>query len=376
MGLRIRIALGLLLCAAVTANAAAPGADPSASLKKGTPDLKSAGPLTFGPDGVLFVGDTQGAAVFAIDTGDRTRNATPSAINVEGINNKVAELLGTNAQQIMINDLAINPISGKAYLSVSRGRGPGATPVIIRVSGNGKLEEVSLDNVPFAKAEVPNVPASRPVAANAPAKKFGGGDPRNDAITDLAYVDGRVFLAGLSNEEFASRLLAIPFPFSGETDGAGIKIYHGAHGRYETHAPVRTFVSYKIGNEPYLLASYQCTPLVKIPVSELKAGAHVNGTTIAELGNGNRPLDMVVYQKDGKDYLLLTNSARGVMKISTEGADTAAPITSRVANKQGLSYDTISALKGVEQLDQLDKARAVIIVRGDGGLNLQTIDLP
>ena len=50
-----------------------------------------------------------------------------------------------------------------------------------------------------------------------------------------------------------------------------------------------------------MLAAYTCTPLVKLPVSELKAGAHVKGTTIAELGNRNRPLDMIVYQKDGKD---------------------------------------------------------------------------
>ena len=58
---------------------------------------------------------------------------------------------------------------------------------------------------------------------------------------------------------------------------------------------------------------------MKFPVSELKAGAQVKGTTIAELGNRNRPLDMIVYQKDGKDYLLLANSSRGVMKIPTEG---------------------------------------------------------
>ena len=31
----------------------------------------SAGPLAFGPEGVLFIGDPQGAAIFAIDTGDR-----------------------------------------------------------------------------------------------------------------------------------------------------------------------------------------------------------------------------------------------------------------------------------------------------------------
>ena len=147
------------------------------------------------------------------------------------------------------------------------------------------------------------------------------------SITDLAYVDGRVFLAGMSNEEFSSRLLAIPFPFSSEIDGASVEIYHGAHGRFETKTPIQTFVAYKIAGEPYLLASYQCTPLVKIPVSDLKPGAHVKGTTIAELGNRNRPLDMVVYKKDGKDYLLLNNSSRGVMKIPTEVPDRAASIT-------------------------------------------------
>jgi hypothetical protein len=74
---------------------------------------------------------------------------------------------------------------------------------------------------------------------------------------------------------------------------------------------------------------------VKIPVSELKPGAHVKGTTIAELGNRNRPLDMIVYQKDGKDYLLLANNSRGVMKIPTEGADATESITSRVDGDEG-----------------------------------------
>ena len=54
------------------------------------------------------------------------------------------------------------------------------------------------------------------------------------------------------------------------------------------------------------------------PVTSLKAGEKVHGKTVAELGNRNVPLDMIVYEKDGKQYLLLSNSARGVMKISTD----------------------------------------------------------
>ena len=46
-------------------------------------------------------------------------------------------------------------------------------------------------------------------------------------------------------------------------------------------------------------------------------------------------------------------------------------------DKQGLGYETVESLKGVLQLDKLDGARAVVLVQTeDGGLNLQTIDLP
>ncbi len=276
--------------------------------------------MAFGPEGILFVGDTKGAALFAIDTGDRAQAAQKRPVQLKDVAGKVAAMLGTDAQQVQINDLAVNPRSGNVYLSVSRGRGPDALPVIVRINADGKPEELALDNVRFARAEIPNAPS--------PGVKQRGQELRNESITDLAYVDGRVFLAGLSNEEFSSRLIAIPFPFSTEgVDGASIEIYHGAHGRLETKSPIRTFVAYRIQNEPYLLAAYTCTPLVKVPVAELKAGAHVKGTTIAELGNRNRPLDMIVYQKDGKDYILMTNNSRGVMKIPTEGAGTAEGIT-------------------------------------------------
>jgi hypothetical protein len=174
-------------------------------------------------------------------------------------------------------------------------------------------------------------------------------------------------------------LIAIPFPFSSEGfDGASIEIYHGAHGKLETKSPIRTFVTYRIQNEPYMLAAYTCTPLVKLPVSELKAGAHIKGTTIAELGNRNRPLDMIVYHKDGKDYLLMNNSSRGVMKIPTENAGTAEGIIAPVNGKKGIGYDTIDSLKGVAQMDQLDDHHAVLLVQEDpnGSMDLRTIELP
>jgi len=365
-----RFALAAFAAAALAAGSAR-AAEPSASLKAGNPDIKSAGPLAFGPDGILFVGDTQGAALFAIDTGDRTPAAEKAAVNVADLGKKVAARLGTDPKKVTIQDMAVNPASGKVYLSVSRGTGPDAAPVILRVNADGAIDEVSLDNVKFAKAEIPNPPA--------PGAKARGQSLRNESITDLAYVDGRVFIAGLSNEEFSSRLIALPFPFGDQADSANIEIYHGAHGQFETRSPVRTFVAYTIGREPYLLAAYTCTPLVKVAVADLKPGAHVKGTTIAELGNRNRPLDMVVYQKGGKDYLLLANNSRGVMKIPTDGADAADKITSPVPDgkTRGLGYETVKSLKGVVQLDKLDDTHALVLLQAaDGALNLETVDLP
>ena len=223
-------------------------ADLTDNLMKGTPDLKSAGALAFGPEGILFIGDPQGAAIFAIDTQDRSQ-ASARPLNVDGIDAKIAALLGTTPQEIQINDLRVNPISGNAYLSVHRGRGPDAVPVIVRVGAGGKLEQVLLKEVKFSKVTLPNAPST--------ADKDRRGQPRRqESITQIGFVDGRVLVSGLSNEEWASTLRAIPFPFKEADKGAGIEIFHGAHGRFETHAPINTFAPYTINGQAHLLAAY------------------------------------------------------------------------------------------------------------------------
>jgi hypothetical protein len=358
----------LFLCLLPAGVQIAAGANLTAGLKAGKVELKSAGALAFGPEGILFVGDSVGGAIYALDTGDRPANASAKAVEIGGFNEKIAALLGTSADQILINDLAVNPISKRVYVSVSRGRGPDAVPVLLRADGAGKLEEVSLNSVPHARANLPNAPD--------PAKTDRRGQSlRLEAITDLAYVENKLYVAGLSNEEFASNLRAVPFPFEQADRGASVEIYHGSHGRFETNSPVRTFVRYEIKNEPYILAAYTCTPLVKFPVSQLKPGTKVVGKTIAELGNRNRPLDMIVYSKSGKDYLLMNNSSRGVMKMSTEGIADLEAITAPT-EMAGLKYETIADLKNVQQLDLLDRDRAVILAGDGGSLDLKTIALP
>jgi hypothetical protein len=361
------LCLAVLAVAAIVALPAA--AAPKGLDKQGKPDLKFAGPLAFGPEGVLLVGDPMSAAIYAIDTAETGAASERAGLKIEKIDEKVASLLGTAADQVLINDLACNPRTGTLYLSVSRGKGPDAAPVIVRINTAGKLSEFALDKVNYASASLPNVPGPE-------AKDRRGALQRMESITDLAYVDGRVFVAGLSNEEFASKLRSIPFPFKEADNGTSVEIYHGSHGAFETRSPVRTFVPFDISGEPNLLAAYTCTPLVKFPVAQLSPGQKLRGTTVAELGNGNRPLDMIVYKKEGKTYLLLANDRRGVMKIPTDNLGSAPAITARVSDKTGIEYETIADLKGVMQLDAYDASRAVVLVRGEGGLALQTVNLP
>lgn len=336
-------------------------------LKKGTPDIKHAGPLAFGPDGILLVGDSLNAAVYAIETGDSSASSE-AEINIEGVNQKIAGMIGSSPSDTLINDMAVNPVSGNIYFSVSRGRGPEATPILFRADQKGNVSEVALDGVNFAKAALENAPQN--------GRDRRGRNPRMNAITDLQFTDGKVIVAGLSNEEFASKLRVVNFPFDGEETSTSIEVYHGAHGKLETHSPVRTFITY----ENTVLAAYTCTPLVTIPVDDLK-GDKIMGKTVAELGNRNNPLDMIVYKKGAQDYLLLSNSARGVMKmqLSMDRIDDVEAIKARVGGggTAGLNYETLDQFENVVQLDKLGDAHAVLLVaNSSGSVDLKTIALP
>jgi hypothetical protein len=266
--------------------------------------------------------------------------------------------------------VAVEPGTSVAYASVSRGSGPSAEPALVRIDGKGNITPVKLDNVKYAKVSLANAPPEGATAG----KGGKGQSARQQAITDLAFVDGKLYIAGLSNEEFASKLRSIEFPFKAADTGASVEILHTAHGAaIETRSPVRTFVPFNVGGEPQILAAYTCTPLVTFPVSSLQAGKKVRGKTVAELGNRNQPLDMIVYEKEGKQYLLLANSSRGVMKISTDSIEKQdLKEAVRDGGKAGLPYETIASLDGTEQLDKLGTNNALVLSKG----TLSAVALP
>jgi len=365
---RSLIALATLLVAGLS-TASNPSATPSPApsvVEQGTgPTFASIGPLAFAPDGTLYAGDTASAAILAVDLGAAATGGVAGSAAVAGIDQKIAALLGTAPAEIAITDLAVHPKTHQSYLSVMRGTGAAAKPALVRLDGKGDLTLVATNALKYSKVALPNAPDAE-------------NRSRREAITDIAVSGGRIFVAGLSNEEFASKLWSIAYPFSAADRGTSIEIFHGNHGRLETRSPIYSFVPYTVNGKPMLIAGYLCTPLVRIPVDALASGTKLLGTTIAELGNGNRPIDMIVYKKDGQEFLLMANTSRGVMKIPTATFGSETPITAPVsAETAGVKYEKISTMTGVEQLDLLDATHSILIAKAaDGTRSLQVVILP
>jgi hypothetical protein len=336
----------------------------------GAPDLKSAGTLAFGPNNVLFIGDSQGAAVFAVDVKDEATDSGAEPIRIQGIDTKIASLLGTTADAVAINDLAVHPVSQNVYLAVSRGRGNDARPVLLRATKKGELQEVSLAGVAFSKVTLANPPEIG-------AKTSWGGDKRRMTITDLAFTDGELLIAGLSNTEFASTLRRAPFPFQQTMAVNTLEIFHTSHNKYETQSPIESFLPFAISGKPSLLAGYGCAPIASFSLADLKTKQHLRGNTLAELGGGNRPLDMIAFAKEGQRRLLIANSDRTLMSMSAADIEKATPMTKAVDApyvNAGVPYVSIAEV-GITQLDNLNEGFVVVVQRDidDGTLNLRSI---
>ena len=285
-------------------------------LAVGAPGIKSVGPLAFGPEGILFVGDNVGAAIFAInagDGGDTDEAGEASPVNLENLDTSLAAYLGCSRYDVQILDMAAHPYSQNVYLSVMRGSGDAAVPVIIRIDTDGGISDVPLDNIRFSETAIEDA------ADEDDPREVTRAQLRTVTITDMSYVDGLLMVAGTSNEEFSSTLRRIPFPFDGDTKSNSLEIFHVSHGRYETAAPIRAFVPYQ-GNSN-ILASYTCTPVVQFSLSDFKAGELAHGKTVAELGAHNRPLDLISYEHDDEEYLLVANDRHPLIKIACVDID-------------------------------------------------------
>ncbi len=331
----------------------------------GTPEVQSINALAFGPEGILFIGDSKSAMIYALDTKDMEKVSEAQEVEVTKFDELVATSLGTTSDKISFQDMVVNPDSKKIYFAVHT---EDNTPLLFQLN-NGEIQPVSLEKVSFAQTEISN-----PVPEDAQDK--WGRSQRVMTISDLQYDDGKVLVSGLSNMEFGSTFRSISFPFSDDQEHATLEIYHAAHGQYETHAPIQTFTTAKLNGEKYIIASYTCTPLVLFPMNELKSGAHVKGRTVGEMGNRNAPLDMITMEKEGESYLFMANSNRPVMKVKFDDLESykeslTEPVSERFSS-EGVPFISYP-MTNVLQMDKLDDKQFVLLQRkNNGDLDLWT----
>jgi len=76
----------------------------------GTADLQSAGPITFGPGGSLFLADTRAAKIKALDVADLGGGGASSPFHLEDIDTRIGALLRCTINHVTIRDMATYPI--------------------------------------------------------------------------------------------------------------------------------------------------------------------------------------------------------------------------------------------------------------------------
>ncbi|WP_330175495.1 hypothetical protein OG875_19465 [Streptomyces sp. NBC_01498] len=309
---------------------------------------QSAGALTFGPDGVLFVGDSKLGAVFAFETDRGRAPASLDPFLFESIDEKIAEALGVTAKNLMMNGMAVHPVTREPYLSVGVRNGDRLEPAVVSVSLAGEVRPFDLSSSNVTVHQLSDVPdegktfksraGTFPMPPAAYFDEKARTPLRSMTIVDLKFHAGEVFAAGVSNQEFSSTLRRIPYPFTGDASETQLEIYHLAHGQYETRAPIRAMQFAAIDGEDTLIAAYACSPLVTIPVSELTHGAKVRGKTIGDMGNG-QPISMVAYREGDEEKLFITNVSRGPVVVPLSGIRTAEGFTPGNRPTEGPMFD-------------------------------------
>lgn len=298
--------------------------------------VQSLGTMKFNDEGILFVGDNTSGSIHAFDFTGESQKENDFEINVYNIDAQVAAVLGTSQGSIQINDIAVHPKSGEVYLSVTRGHSLDALPALLKANKDNQLTIIDLSEMAVTSQVLSKLPSIESKielrgTAGAPTPKEVAKSQRSLrtlAIVALEYHEGELFVAGISNEEFCSVLRRMPFPFDGTESISNIEMYHIVHDNYESRAPIRSMAVKTIDGKDQLVAAYTCSPLVIIPLDELKDGTKVKAKTIGDMGNG-QPIDMVPFQLHGEEMLFVTNNSRSPMVIPMKGLNGAKAVTDK-----------------------------------------------
>jgi hypothetical protein len=161
-------------------------------------DVHSISRITFGPSDTIFVADWKQAKVHAFRLGPAASDQGKQ-FNVTNLSSVLAKIVGEAEPDI--EDMAMRPGTDEAYVAVSVGSTK--TPAIVVVQSDGSAHAFDFKSAESSEAPLELAPEE--------SLEFWDHIPeRSFTVTDMKWRDGNLYVAGLSNQDFASSLRVIP----------------------------------------------------------------------------------------------------------------------------------------------------------------------
>ena len=331
--------------------------------------------IKFGDASTLFVGDSKSATLYAYTIASSTNPEAQKAYNIHDLSIRIAAFAKVGVMDFIIRDMAINPTSKEAYIAFDAKTKTGYVSQIIIVNQAGTIRKFDLATTKHTETKISDAPTTD-------LKIWDKTSLRSMTFTDIDFHNGKVYISGMSNAEFSSALRMVDYPFTNaKVATSSVEIFHAVHGQNETRAPIQTLQFVTLNNEDYILAAYTCTPLVLIPVKDIKDGTHIVGKTIAEMGYGNTPVDIIKFQSEGFDKkpyegIILANRNRTAQFVNIN--DIAKSATNNNIGHVGMVEHTGTPINnlpmtGLMQMDDQDGYHIVTMRRNDETGSLELI---
>ena len=251
----------------------------------GDPLLQSAQRIDFGPGGVLLVGDGRSDRFVAIETGDTSddKREENSFNRVDNLTGAAAKAIGDGvpSNELVVEDIAVNPTSWRTYFTVTRFST--AEAFILWIDEEGDVRLFDLSNVVHATVDVP------------PAEGSGS------QVTGIAWTDHHVVGAltpvNLTRPEFS--FIETPFAHDGRSRRATTLVFHRTVNQWLSEVTMDRFFLFSRLGEDWVAGSFSST-IARFRTSDLEDGVKDQvGETVFDLMEGRGIMDFLAYEQGG-----------------------------------------------------------------------------
>ncbi len=202
-------------------------------------------------------------------------------LEITDVETKIAALVGTRADDLVVHDLAVDPLSYDIYLAIFAQ--PRQVELAVERAERPRQRHRAGQDPPGrqnrrsragrrAPTPAPSCRSRWRAAANTRSRTASTPAPKRSPTSPGTTASCGSPASRTKNSPPPSGACLTPSrpALAGITT---VENYHVAHQKWETAAPVRTLVAHQVAGKSSLIAAYLCTPLVVYATGELKDGA-------------------------------------------------------------------------------------------------------